>query len=83
LRWNLKEKKETFEELLKKVENIVEQMENGTLNLENSLALYEEGIKSITKLNEILSSAREKVMKLVPDKNGTNVIDPFDEEEIQ
>jgi len=79
----LKDKKEKFEELLKRLETIVDEMENGSLELEKSIALYEEGVKNIEKLNGMLNVAREKVMKLVIDKNGKASLEPFDGETSQ
>ena len=38
-----KEKKLSFEENLKELENIVEQLESGEVDLENSVMLYEKG----------------------------------------
>ena len=77
------EDKEQFEEILKRLEKIVEKIESTGLGLEESMALYEEGIKKTAKLNTILSAAREKVMKLVTDKNGNPSLMPFDEESLQ
>lgn len=77
------EEKEQFEEILKRLEEIVEKIESTGLGLEESMALYEEGIKKVEKLNTILSAAREKVMKLVTDKNGNPSLTPFNEESLQ
>lgn len=76
----MKDKKEKFEELLKRLETIVDEMENGSLELDKSIALYEEGVKNIEKLNGMLNAAREKVMKLVIDKDGKASLEPFDGE---
>ena len=40
-----KEEKPTFEEALKRLEQIVERMEKGDLGLDGSLSLFEEGIE--------------------------------------
>ena len=77
------EDKEQFEEILKRLEEIVEKIESTGLGLEESMSLYEEGIKKAEKLNTILSATREKVMKLVTDKNGNPSITPLDEESLQ
>ena len=39
-----KEKNTTFEENLKQLENIVEQLESGEVDLEKSVELYEKGM---------------------------------------
>ena len=73
----MKEKK-SFEAVLKRLEEIVEKMESGGLNLEESMALYEEGIKKAEMLNSMLSEARGRVMKLVTDKNNAPSLDLFE-----
>ena len=72
------DKKESFEAVLKRLEEIVEKMESGGLSLEESMVLYEEGIKKSEKLNAMLSESRDRVMKLVTDKNGTHSLELFD-----
>ena len=79
----MSDKKEKFETVLGRLEEIVEKMESPGLDLEESMALYEEGIKKAEMLNVIISKAREKVMKLVTEKNGTTSLKQFDEEELQ
>jgi len=75
------EKKEGFEDILKRLEEIVAKMEGGGLSLEESMALYEEGMEKSGKLNAMLAEAREKVMKLVTDEEGKPTLEPFEEEE--
>ncbi|MDP2982825.1 MAG: exodeoxyribonuclease VII small subunit [Candidatus Latescibacter sp.] len=67
-----------FEALLKRLEEIVEKMDSGGLSLEEYLNLYEEGMKKAETLTAMLAEAREKVMKLVVDKNGKPSIEPFE-----
>ena len=76
-----KKEKESFEEVLKRLEEIVEKMESGSLTLEESTALYEEGIKKVEMLNIMLSETRDRVMKLVTGKNGTPSLELFEGEE--
>jgi len=75
------DKKQTFDESLARLEEIVRLMESGESNLEESLALYEEGVKKAGELETMLVDAREKVMKLVTDKNGDTKLEPFSEDE--
>jgi exodeoxyribonuclease VII small subunit len=72
-----------FEALLKRLEEIVQKMDSGGLSLEESMKLYEEGIKNADKLTDLLSEARNRVMKLVVDKNGNPALDLFDQEKEQ
>lgn len=60
----MSEKKEkTFEEKLARLQSIVETVENNTLPLEQSLALYEEGNALIKELEGALSDAEKKIGK--------------------
>ncbi len=77
------EEKENFEAVLKRLEEIVGKMESGGLSLEESMALYEEGVKKSEKLNAMLSEARDRVMKLVTDKNGNPSLDLFERNELK
>lgn len=70
-----------FESLLARLEEIVEKMDGGGLGLEESMKLYEEGIRKADRLTSMLTEARNRVMKLVVDKNGKPSLDLFDEEE--
>lgn len=71
-------KKEQFEELLARLETIVTTMEGGGLGLEESMALYEEGVKKAETLAAMLAEARERVMKLVAANDGSPVLEPFE-----
>jgi exodeoxyribonuclease VII small subunit len=53
-------------------------MDSGGLSLEESMKLYEEGIRNSDKLTSMLAEARDRVLKLVTDKNGKVVLDLFD-----
>lgn len=56
----MKEEK-SFEEKMKRLDEIVEEVENSTLALDKSLALYEEGIKLIKELQTTLDDAESKI----------------------
>lgn len=73
--------KETFEDTLKRLEEIVEKMESGGLGLDDSMKLYEEGMKKINQLTSMLAKSREKVMKLVADENGNVDLEDFNGKE--
>lgn len=55
------EKELSFEDKMKRLDEIVEEVENSTLALEKSLALYEEGIKLIKELQSTLDDAENKI----------------------
>ncbi|MCQ2742149.1 MAG: exodeoxyribonuclease VII small subunit [Bacilli bacterium] len=57
------EKDNSFETKLQRLDEIVDQIENETLPLEKSIALYEEGQKLIKELEKELKDAEEKIGK--------------------
>jgi len=58
-------KEPSFEELLNELEDISSKLDAGGLVLEESLALFEEGMKLGKKCNELLDSAELKIQKLM------------------
>ncbi len=70
----------TFEEALKRLEHIVERMEQGDLPLDESLALFQEGIELSRVCTRQLNAADEHVRKLVRVENGRFVIEPLEPE---
>jgi exodeoxyribonuclease VII small subunit len=71
-------KKESYEEIMLKLEDIISKMEKGDLSLDESIKYYEDGMKSCNKLYKILNEAEAKIKIL---NNGTE-IDFEDEEQI-
>lgn len=71
----------TFESALSRLEEIVQQLEQGDLPLEQSLKLFEEGIKLSRICNTRLEKAERKVEILLKDKSGNLIAKPFEEEE--
>lgn len=53
-----------FETKLKRLETIVDKLESQECDLDESLALYEEGLKLSKDLNSILSKYDEKLSKI-------------------
>ncbi len=53
-----------FEELYKKLEETVEKLEKGGLSLEQSIALYEEGMTLAKQCQGILDGAEQRITKL-------------------
>lgn len=51
----------SFEEALKKLESIVEELENEETTLEDSVKLYEEGVKMSRFCTEILEQAELRI----------------------
>ncbi len=63
----------SFEEALGELESIVRQLEGGNTKLEDAVATYERGVKLKNHCARKLKEVKEKVDKLVLDKNGTPV----------
>ena len=69
-----------FETALARLEKIVQELEQGDLPLEQSLKLFEEGIKLSRMCNARLEEAERRVEVLLKDKSGTMIAKPFEEE---
>ena len=71
-----------FEKKLGRLEEIVQKMEKGELALEESLRLFEEGIKLSRECYSNLNEAEAKVKKLISiDANGNPVTADFEPED--
>ena len=64
-----------FEEALEKLSALVEKMESGDLSLEESLKIFEEGIKLSKDCQNALSDAEKKVQALLLEEDQTNALD--------
>ncbi len=73
--------KEKFEDALNKLERIVSKLEEGDIPLEESLKLFEEGIRLSRFCNQKLDEAEKKVEILLKGKNGIMKAHPFDPSE--
>ncbi len=62
--------KQSFESAIKALEKIVEQLESGSLTLEESLKLYEEGVKLSTFCDKELKSAKLRITELKDEENS-------------
>ena len=72
-----------FEDALKKLENIVGELEKGDLSLDESLAKYEEGIKLSRACSKKLEMAKRKVELLIKSDSGKFQVKPFDEKKTE
>ncbi len=69
----------SFEESLAELEGIVDKLEKGQLSLDESLMLFEKGIKLVRECNDKLKSAQQKVEQLI-EENGELRTESFDVE---
>ena len=70
-------KKVTFEESIKQIDDLINLLENGEINLEESIGKYEESMKLIKNCYKILDSAEGKIKKIV-EENGKIETKDFD-----
>jgi exodeoxyribonuclease VII small subunit len=68
-----------FEDALARLETIVTELERGELPLDQSLKIFEEGIKLSKSCLKILDDAERKVEILVQDKDGKKRIQALSE----
>lgn len=74
-------KKETesikFESAVKRLEEIVNKLEGGDLSLDDSIKLFEEGVRLYQVCIKRLDEAEKKVEILLKDKNGNKMLKSF------
>ncbi|WP_441000862.1 exodeoxyribonuclease VII small subunit [Fodinibius sp. SL11] len=66
-----KKERPSFEEALKRLEEVVNQLEDESISLEKSIDLYEEGIKLSNICTETLEEAELRIKK-VADEHADN-----------
>ena len=69
-----------FDAVLGRLRDVVDRLESGNLSLEDSLAVYEEGVKLARRGHELLDGAEKRVELLVSAAGGASTI-PFEPEE--
>ena len=67
----------TFEESLKQLEKIVDQLERGDLPLEESIRLFEDGVRLSSACKQELDAAEGKVQILMTERDGSMKPEPF------
>jgi len=65
------EKKDNFEAQMTRLEEIIRALESGKAPLDESLALYEEGVKLISGCTAMLDEAERKIKLLTKRPDGT------------
>lgn len=69
-----------FEKQLTALETVVERLERGDLSLEESVRLFEEGVKLSDACKKELEAAEGKIQLLVEQRNGTMKVTDLDPE---
>jgi exodeoxyribonuclease VII small subunit len=67
-----------FEQAMKRLEAIVEQMESGELSLEDLIVRYEEGMKLVKVCQERLASAEQRIEIITRGSAGKPVVRKFE-----
>jgi exodeoxyribonuclease VII small subunit len=75
-----KKEKKSFENLMDELEEIVGQLESGDLPLEESISLFEQGMKLANESSKKLDVAEQKVEKLLREDGQERKV-PFEEED--
>jgi exodeoxyribonuclease VII small subunit len=66
-----------FEKAMSRLEEIVEELEKGDLDIDKSLQIFEEGIKMSRICSKKLAEAEVKIEKLTKDKKGELISELF------
>ena len=67
-----------FEEAIERLQAIVEELEGGSLSLEESIARYEEGVKLSRRLTQTLDEAEKRIERLAEGAAGEPVTEPME-----
>ncbi len=68
----------SFEESLNELDTIVQSLEQGELNLEESMTLFERGL-NLSQLSQVKLSAAEQKVKILLEKNGAPQLTDFEQ----
>jgi exodeoxyribonuclease VII small subunit len=72
-----------FEVALREIEQIVDRLEGGELDLDDSLDQYQKGIETLKECHALLGNAERKITLLSGfDTDGNPIETPFDESEM-
>ena len=72
------QKKMSFEQSLARLDEIVKSLEGGEAPLDESLGLFDEGIKLIKSCGKTLDEAEQKVIRLVKGTDGEPTEEEFE-----
>ena len=72
--------KKSFEEQIQELEKNINELENGNLNLDDSVIKFEEGMKISKECNKMLENAEKKITILLNDENGEKKEENFETE---
>lgn len=79
----MSEKKKTFESSLQDLEKIVRKLEDGEMSLEESLKLFEDGVRLSRECQERLNQAERRIEILLADEDGNPVLQQIGAEDLR
>ena len=68
----------SFEVAIERLQTIVEELEGGSLSLEESIARYEEGVKLSRRLTQTLDEAEKRIERLTTGEDGEPVTESME-----
>jgi exodeoxyribonuclease VII small subunit len=68
----------SFEAAIERLQTIVEELEGGSLSLEESIARYEEGVKLSRRLTQTLDEAEKRIERLSTGEDDEPVTEPME-----
>ena len=73
----MNQENKTFEENMRRLEQIVRAMERGDVALEESLNLFKEGTELVRSCGKLLDEAELQVKMVMTTQDGTPVLEDF------
>ena len=70
----------SFEDALRELEDIVDRLESGNVNLDESIDIYTRGTHLKRHCESKLGDAKARIDKIIPDGNGGIATEPLDVE---
>lgn len=70
---------DSFESKLNRLKEVVKKMEEGNLQLDDSLRLFEEGVSLYRNCNSIIKDAEQRITILLEDENGEMIEKAFED----
>jgi exodeoxyribonuclease VII small subunit len=74
---------QTFEASLNELEKIVKQLEDGDLSLEESLRIFEQGVKLSRECQQRLAQAERRIEVLLKDADGNAVVENLEPDSLR
>ena len=68
----------SFEETLAELESVVEKLESGALDLDQTVSLYQRGRALASRCQQLLDAVELRIQLLVPDGDGGHEAVDFD-----